>query len=240
MLRRLTPSQLERLITYRFEELGDTNLVSDVATSDDFELQALAASGLGEVRGKRVLDVGCGKGRLSRVLRDWGANVVGIDPVPRFLQVASINARGAHFVLGTVTRLPFLDGAFDSLICVEVLEHVPDVEAAIKEMSRVLKIGGVALILDKNLVGVGIRGFFPNFVWKLVMEWLGKWMYPRGFPFRERWFIPGVFARKLRRSFSAVELHYLPGRAHKQSIILSSLLRILPFLCPDVAWCCRK
>lgn len=98
---------------------------------------------------QRVLDVGCGEGQVSRrlALAKPGRRVVGIDPTQRHIDVA--NARGGEvdYRVGVVDDLPFDDASFDAVVACLVFEHVDNLDAAIKEVSRVLVEGGTFLFL---------------------------------------------------------------------------------------------
>jgi 2-polyprenyl-6-hydroxyphenyl methylase / 3-demethylubiquinone-9 3-methyltransferase len=102
---------------------------------------------LGDLRGRLVLDAGCGGGLVARTLVEAGAVVVGVDRSLGSLHVAS-RATAArqpgsfHAVRGQLERLPFADGAFDAVVAADVLEHVPDLPAAAGELARVLAPGG--------------------------------------------------------------------------------------------------
>src|SRR5262249_1114178 len=135
-----------------------------------------------------------------------------------------------------------LDSTCDGLVCVEAIEHVPDVDSAIAEVARVVKPGGRAIVIDKNPLGVGYHGFYPNWLYKGVMESLGKWSsYPKSFPFKERWHAPLALKRRLRAHFSRVEIRYLDGRVKgRRRFLLGPMFRLMPFLSPDVAWCCQR
>ena len=122
---------------------------------------------------------------------------------------------------------------FDAVFCFEVLEHIPDTEKAVAEMARVLKPGGKLLIIDKNILGIHPTYCVPVSLYKRYMEIRDRWMYPRGFPFREKWFVPSRILRLLRRYCSWADMDYLvDGRPAKAG----ALLRIMPFLSMDVAW----
>jgi len=96
----------------------------------------------------RVLEVGVGGGN---VLERIGGVQFGIDLSPFILRKARarLGAR-ASLVRSDAMALPFRDGAFDRVYCSEVLEHVLDPEAVIREMHRVLAPGGVAVISVPN------------------------------------------------------------------------------------------
>jgi 2-polyprenyl-6-hydroxyphenyl methylase/3-demethylubiquinone-9 3-methyltransferase len=98
---------------------------------------------LGDLRGRLVLDAGCGGGLVARGLADAGATVVGLDRSLGSLRVAR-RAVGARFrpTGGRLERLPFADGRFDAVVAADVLEHVPDLPAAVAELARVLAPGG--------------------------------------------------------------------------------------------------
>ena len=98
---------------------------------------------LGDLRGRVVLDAGCGGGLVAKTLAEAGAVVVGLDRSLGSLRVAR-RASGACFrpVRGQLERLPFADGAFAAVVAADVLEHIPDLPAAVRELARVLAPGG--------------------------------------------------------------------------------------------------
>ena len=233
-------TDLERLISGRFDELAATPMFPRDVAPDDFELEA-ALEWLGDLRSRVVLDLGCASGRFVKALSALGARVVGVDRSLQLLHTASKNAAGSPVVLSTATRLPFADSTYDGLLCIEVIEHIPGLEAALSEIARVLKPGGRAIIIDKNPVGVGYHRFYPNWLYKVMMERLDRWFYPQAFPFREQWPTPWFVRRKLRSHFVRVEIRYLDGRVRGlRGRLLGPLFKLAPALRPDVAWCCQK
>jgi ubiquinone/menaquinone biosynthesis C-methylase UbiE len=103
----------------------------------------------GDLNGKRVLDVGCGKGRFARVLaqRYPRASIVGFDLAEAMLRHVP---EGVGACAGSMTALPFPSGIFDCAYATESLEHAVDIEAAVAEMCRVVRPGGRIVIIDKN------------------------------------------------------------------------------------------
>jgi SAM-dependent methyltransferase len=99
---------------------------------------------LADVDGRLVLDVGCGTGRSSALLRDLGARVVGIDPDPGMLDLVGDRADAVLRAYGE--GLPFGDSAFDVTVAVTVLEFVRDPARVLAEMSRVTRSPGTIVV----------------------------------------------------------------------------------------------
>lgn len=89
--------------------------------------------------GPRVLDAGCGGGGFVDFLSETGFEAVGVDLHAQFLEVARRSEFRGRFVQGDVSRLPFRDKVFDSTFCFDVLEHIDDDAAALREFARVTK-----------------------------------------------------------------------------------------------------
>lgn len=94
----------------------------------------------------RWLDVGCGGGSNVERWVQMGARVVCVDIAEEALRVARSRCSEAEFVLGDAQSLPFGDGEFDVVTALDVIEHLDDDAQAVKEMYRVLRKGGVAVV----------------------------------------------------------------------------------------------
>ena len=103
----------------------------------------------GDLAGKRVLDVGCGKGRFARILheRHPTAEIWGLDISEEMLKFVPA---GIHTRAGAMTALPFDTASFDAAYATESLEHAVEIEVAVREICRVVKPGGRIVIIDKN------------------------------------------------------------------------------------------
>lgn len=120
--------------------------------------------------GQRVLDVGCGTGvflpRLAAAVRPRGG-VVGLDHTPQFLREAAARVERdalehVELVEGDAASLPFPDGAFDAAHCERVLMHLPDPDAAIREMRRVVRPGGTIVAAEVNAYNTAIDSPDPE------------------------------------------------------------------------------
>jgi len=96
----------------------------------------------GDVRGLRILDVGCGEGRFCRMVAKLGAKVVGLDPTEALLATAQERDPSGTYVRGVGESLPFDDASFDVVVSYLTLLDIEDYRKAIKEFARVLKPGG--------------------------------------------------------------------------------------------------
>jgi SAM-dependent methyltransferase len=91
-----------------------------------------------------VLDLGCGDGRFARMLLGAAPTIVGTDLSHRSLRAAA--SMLSDVAQADATKLPFADGSFRGLLSNCVLEHIPDDEAVVREISRVLAPGGMAAL----------------------------------------------------------------------------------------------
>ncbi len=105
---------------------------------------------MGDVEGKKVLDVGCGTGRMIENLRKFQAKPVGLDISKEMLRIARKKFLGTEFVLGDIENLPFEDDEFDMVLSSFVLVHLGDLRLAFEEVHRVLKDGGVFIVTNIN------------------------------------------------------------------------------------------
>lgn len=162
---------------------------------------------LGLLSGDRLLDLGCGAGRHAFEAARRGATVVAFDADAAELKdVAAVfegmveagEATGPNAVVnGDAAHLPFPDAAFDRVIAAEVLEHLPDDEGALGELTRVLRPGGT--------MAVTVPAWLPERVcWALSEEYHA--------PFVEGGHVRIYREAELRAKLRRAGLH--PGAAH--------------------------
>lgn len=99
---------------------------------------------------ERLMDLGCGNGAQTLLLRDLSREVVGVDVVSIKEAEAGGEPDGFQFVQASAMDLPFAGGSFDGVVAFEVLEHVPDDGAVLREVHRVLKPRGRLLFTVPN------------------------------------------------------------------------------------------
>lgn len=101
-----------------------------------------------------VLDLGCGTGLSSYLLSQKKEKAVGLDLSPLFLKKGSERYRAKNLLLtaGDILGLPFRDETFDLVSSYLVIEILPDIEKGLSEMARVVKKGGVLMVIAANLL----------------------------------------------------------------------------------------
>lgn len=108
--------------------------------------------------GKAVLDLGCAGGFMAEALTEKGAQVTGIDPAAQAIEAARARAaqvgQDITYDVGVGEDLPYNDAQFDAVVCVDVLEHVSDLDQVLAQVTRVLKPGGMFLYdtINRNRV----------------------------------------------------------------------------------------
>jgi SAM-dependent methyltransferase len=130
-----TPEFFERIEAHRYEK----------------EWHIPAAADFANTQGLRVLEIGCGMGTDGAQFAKAGADYTGIDLTDAAVELArkrfQVSGLKGEFRVADAERLNFPDGSFDLVYSHGVLHHTPDIEAAVREIHRVLKPGGRAMVM---------------------------------------------------------------------------------------------
>jgi SAM-dependent methyltransferase len=140
--------------------------------------QRLILGLMGDLSGRRVLDVGCGDGALVCAAAWRGADATGLDPDPAMLAAARERAARAglrtSFLEGRMENLPFSDASLDVVVAVTVLCFVSDPAGAVREMARVLRPDGRLVIGELGRWSLWaairrVRGWLGSRTWKAAL-----------------------------------------------------------------------
>lgn len=142
---------------------------------------------------ERLVDVGCGDGRVARLLRERVAEVVAVDVVE---SAAWSDEPGLTFMMGDGEHLPFDDAIFDVVHSKDSLHHMEHPEDAVQEYRRVLKPEGTALIVEANRYN---PAFYPHMTIALGHQ-----------HFTRRQFRELVLPRFPAARLGAFEAHFVP------------------------------
>lgn len=133
----------DRLAADWLTQVGDAGDANRVLNSDPVLWQFA-----GDVRGRAVLDAGCGTGYLTRQLHDRGAAATGVDFSERMIAIARERYPGVDFRVDSCSTLRTVgDAAFDLVIANYVLMDTPDLAGTVRAFHRVLKPGGAAVVV---------------------------------------------------------------------------------------------
>jgi SAM-dependent methyltransferase len=175
---------------------------------------------LGDVRGRRGLDIGCGLGWYLTRLHEEGARVVGLDLSAA--QIRQAHTGGAPVVRASALVLPFASDAFDFVYSVNVIHHLPSREhqqRALAEAARVLRPGGILFVHEIN-VGNPLFRFYMSYVFPLLKridEGIELWIDPERTP------IPSSLRRDSLEYFTFVP-DFLPRALLRAALPLEARL----------------
>lgn len=197
----------------------------------------------GAPRCQRLLDLGCGTQPYAQYYADRADRIVALDHDVRQ------RPRSGVFVRGSADRLPFGARTFETVLCTEVLEHVPDPQTAVRECARVIVPGGVLILTVPFLHGLHEipRDYFRFTRWGLLAlfekdfvvdrivprggvlaGWLTSW---NALAARVPWVlslvVPGRWRGRLRSGTSPVSLLYLAAWRFSQRRAARALLDLL-------------
>ena len=153
------------------------------------------------LKGSKILDLGCGGGLLCEAMTNSGADVIGIDASLKTIEIAKKHAKEQNFKIEYInTDIESYDNKekFDAVVCFELIEHVPDPNELIKQIRRLIKPNGRLFLSTIN------RNLFSFMFAKLVAEYLLN-IIPRGTHTYEKFIKPSELASWARGSGLIVE-----------------------------------
>jgi SAM-dependent methyltransferase len=118
--------------------------------------------------GKNVLDIGCGAGHSSALIKEAGATVVGVDAAQGLVDYAKKTFDGVEFQVGGIEELAFGDDEFDVVFAANSVQYAADLGAALGELARVCRPGGSIV--------AGLFGPPDGVSYKPVLDALGQFM----------------------------------------------------------------
>ena len=143
---------------------------------------------LGDIKGKKILDFGCGTGIYAKILTKKGAKIKGFDISPKMIKIAREENPNLELKVGSGYKIPFKE-KFDIVIAALVIDYFDNWNKVFREVSRVLKKGGIFVFsggnpvsecVERVIVGkkryrvLGIRSYFEEKVH------YSDWGYPDG------------------------------------------------------------
>jgi len=165
--------------SFGYQWLKHKHTQLDTEASRRSEADFIEKTGLtpDDLRGKLVLDVGCGMGRYADVVTKWRAHVVGID-LSRAVEAAAQNLAGREALVlqADVFSLPFAPESFDVIYSLGVLHHTPDCRLAFEKLPQLLKPGGKIAVWLYSAYNPWYRAsdFYRVFTRRMKPEWLHR------------------------------------------------------------------
>jgi ubiquinone/menaquinone biosynthesis C-methylase UbiE len=188
-----------------FDEETGKQLEELYRIRDAVSRRRLVRAALAAAPGERVLDVGCGPGfYCAELVEEVGPQglIVGVDASPHMLDLAARRCQGhgnVGFRQADATSLPVESSSFDAAVCVQVLEYVPDVPAALAELHRALRPGGRVVVWDVDWATVSWHSLDPPRMERVLRTWEEHLTHPS---------LPRTLAAALRAAgFDQVAVH---------------------------------
>lgn len=198
-------ARFEKLASRWWDPDGESRPLHDLNP-----VRAAYVAGRANLRGAKVVDVGCGGGLLSEALARAGANVTAIDLGEKLIQIAKLhlfesNVQVDYRVQSSTELAEAEGGSFDVVCCMEMIEHVPDPLAIVRDLAAMLKPGGQLFLstLNRTPAAFGAAIVGAEYLMRLL---------PRGTHHYAQFLKPSEVASMLRRF--DLELEDIRGLAY--------------------------
>jgi ubiquinone/menaquinone biosynthesis C-methylase UbiE len=150
---------MQELVRFCYWDEDSTAALSRFSQSEEFQQIVRLLQGKRIDAGARVLDLGAGNGIVAHAFRQAGYDVIALEPdsstIVGYGAMVTLSAAigvPIPIVAAVAEQLPFLSGTFDVVYCRQVLHHIADLPAAMREVHRVMRKGGVFLATREHVV----------------------------------------------------------------------------------------
>lgn len=192
----------------QFDEQASRTLTAIYLTPDVVVQREKVLALLAPQAGERALDIGCGPGLTTEALAQavgLHGSVIGVDIAPPMLSIAQQRCAAlpqVAFERADVTQLPWESGRFDIVLASQVYEYVEQIDTALAELARVIRLGGRAVIVDTDW-GSAVWASHDDARMRRVLEsWNEHIPHPQ---------LPRTLVRRLRQAgFSDVRVEVVP------------------------------
>lgn len=179
--------------------------------------------------GSKILDAGCGIGLNSFLAARIGHSVIGIDNDSEKIGLAKkmltkSKYPNVRFLKDDLTKLHFASRSFDCTMCIEVLEHIEDDKKAIKEVSRILKTGGIFII---SVPGIGVISRLNQHHKHHVREGYSLSELKKKLGYANLRIVKVI---KVEHTYLGLAVRFLNDEVHQRSLLITTLL--FPLLLP--------
>ncbi len=148
-------SKMEKEVSEAYDQIAQEfhdNRVAKKNFYNEFLDMPNTMKALGDIKGKKILDIGCGPGLYANTLHKRGAEVYGIDISKKEIEIAKSHYKGIDFRVGSAESLPYKSNYFDTVLIALAFTHFENMGLALDEASRVLKDKGHLIISEGNPV----------------------------------------------------------------------------------------
>jgi len=156
-----------------------------------------------------TLDIGCSDGKVAKALNEDIGNVIGMD-----IDIPEEHEKSIPLLKGDGCNLPFSNNSFNLVVYLNVIEHIPNPELSIKEVSRCLNDNGIAYIVYPNKyfpiephTGIPLISYFPAYIQDIMSKWLiGNTLNSYPYPAVQHFFnLQDVKVLFLRNGFEIID-----------------------------------
>ncbi|MFA5051752.1 MAG: methyltransferase domain-containing protein [Patescibacteria group bacterium] len=120
----------------------------------------------------KVLDAGCGNGRLYELLKEKNVEYTGLDLSDELIAIARRQYPGIPFAVGNILDLPFEPESFDDIFCIATMHHLPTEQLriqAIQQFYKVLRPNGEVVLLNWNLMATNWWPVHVKILWQRIL-----------------------------------------------------------------------